>query len=515
MSIIDRFRALLGQKSDPVEANNQAVLRELEAIRAAYDAAKVDREWISVGESGNAEAVNSPDRERLMLRVRGLERNSDLVNAIVGAYCRNVIGTGLKPQAKIAKADGTFNDKLNRKVEEVWEKWANTTACDISQTQTFSEIQEMAIARKLVDGEILVNKAMVSDRRIPLALQLLEADDIDSGAYGKKGETVKNGVVIDKYWKPLAYYIKVDDGTDTLQSSVKIPADRVIHLFKKTRPKQLRGVSEFAPIAKRIREIGEYEDAEVIGAKIRALISMIIVTPEPGQFRQSPNSASAMPNVTDVNGKSVKYLERGALQFLTPGSDIKTVGGQGAASNVRDFVQLESRQAAAGMGLSYESVTRDMSQSTYSSARQGNLDDRRTYQAVQQYLIRHLCMPIWAEWLDAAVLAGEVSIPNYWQNRDTYVNAVEWVAPGWPWIDPSKDVSSSMMEIRSGMTTLAQVCAEQGKDWQDVLAQLKREQEYAAELGITLDFSSAGAGGGGDGGDTEGTENKQGQAASA
>jgi capsid protein len=38
------------------------------------------------------------------------------------------------------------------------------------------------------------------------------------------------------------------------------------------------------------------------------------------------------------------------------------------------------------------------------------------------------------------------------------------------------------------MTTLATVCAKQGNDWQEVLEQRQKEQEFAKSLGINLQF---------------------------
>ena len=40
------------------------------------------------------------------------------------------------------------------------------------------------------------------------------------------------------------------------------------------------------------------------------------------------------------------------------------------------------------------------------------------------------------------------------------------------------------MAIDAGLSTLADECAAQGRDWEDVMAQRKREQDRAKELGI-------------------------------
>lgn len=506
MRFTERVKALFG-RTDPIEAHNREVLAEISQLRQAYDAAKVDNEWQRVGENGTAETINAPDRERLMLRARSLERNSDVANALLGAYVRNVVGNRLDPQFKNYLADGTTpNDKLNQQLADAWWNWSETAECDVTKTQTFSEMLDMVVIRKLVDGEILAKKALVRDRKIPLALQIIEADDIDSSVFGKKDQNIVSGVEVDKTWKPIAYYIKTDDN-----KSVTVPASEMIHLFKKTRPRQVRGVSEFAPVARKIRDLTEYQEAELISAKIRSLIAMIITTNDPAAIAGSFRSTATKPGesiVTDSTGKPIKQIGRGAIHVLPPGSKMETIGGKGETSNVKEFTQTCIRQIGAALGLSYEAVSRDMSASTYSSARQNSLEDRQTWKTLQGYIIRHFCQPVMEAWMDAVVLSGVVNIPDYEANREKYLNAIDWVAQGWSWIDPKTDVTTSLMEMRSGMDTLEKICAEKGLDWKEVLKQRKREEDYAKSLGLELDLTNGGVqNAAADGNDPQGAKN--------
>jgi capsid protein len=128
---------------------------------------------------------------------------------------------------------------------------------------------------------------------------------------------------------------------------------------------------------------------------------------------------------------------------------------------------------------------------------------------MQQYLIDHFCREVYTEWLISAYLSGELgSIPDFWANKERYM-AHEWISPGWQWIDPVKEVNAAVTSLGSGLTTLSQECASKGLDWQELLQQRAREQEYAQTLGLTLNINPQ------QGGDAIGQESANGAAADA
>ena len=126
-----------------------------------------------------------------------------------------------------------------------------------------------------------------------------------------------------------------------------------------------------------------------------------------------------------------------------------------------------------------------MSQSNYSSARQNLIEDRETYKEWQHYLSEHLCRKVYHWWLDSCVMAGSLSIPDYFSNREKYENC-EWIAKGMSWIDPVKEVNASRIAMETHQTTLQEVAAEQGKDWRAILEQRAKEKKMMQDLGLEV-----------------------------
>lgn len=454
------------------------------ALRGFYDAGSSDRlnsGWNAV--NATAEQVDKTQRDNIRARARDLERNSDIAESIIGPMERNVIGTGIRVQAKATKRDKTEDDELNDQIEDLWKEWCRARNCDITGQQSFYEIQKMAIRRIIVDGGIIFIKVYNSSGPVPFSLQAKEVDELDTSINtisGTNKNRVVGGIEFDEYNKPIAYHFKnyTVDRYYTGKSD-RVEAQRVIYLWDKKRPSQIREVSPLARTLPRIRDINEFMEAVSVKERILACLSVFI------KKNPSGNIGRGSAQVDSKSGYPVRTISPGMIQELQPGEDVQTVIPSGQSSNAREFVSTEQRLAGSGQGLSYEAVSRDMSQVNYSSARQGLLEDQRTYLMWQQFLIEHFCYEVYTEFVISAVLAGKLDLKDFWQNKSRYLKH-EWIAPGWSWIDPIKEVKANQTAIDTGQDTLARICAERGLDWREVLKQRAREIQYYKELGIEI-----------------------------
>ena len=148
-----------------------------------YDAGNYDRlnaGWIAYNQS--AEQTDRYSRDTIRARARDLERNSDMANSIIGAYCRNVVGHGWTLRAR------TNNEALNRQIHETWKEWCKHKNCDVTETQSFNQMLRMAERRKKVDGGILFKKCYTNGGILPFKLQMLEVDELDTGRVSPKNE---------------------------------------------------------------------------------------------------------------------------------------------------------------------------------------------------------------------------------------------------------------------------------------------------------------------------------------
>lgn len=448
-----------------------------ESLRA-YEAGEVNRfndGWLPV--NTDTENTDKTQRDLIKARARYLEDNSDIAEAAIGGIIRNVVGTGIKPQAR------TGNDELNKQIESLWQEWTRAENCDITGQQTFEELQALLLRRKIVDGEILIKKTVSKKGKFPLKLQVIKSDLLSQYMLTapKTGNVIRSGVELDAHLKPLAYWIdkKSPDGFIQYDPD-RIAAGEIIHLWTRKHPDQIRGISDLAPIIKRLKDTQDYLDAETVAARIAACFSVLITT-ETG----TAAAVGRIGNTKDPEGKKLQSLRPGMIKYLAPGEKVETVSPSRGMANTKDYISIQERLAGAGLGLSYELMSRDFNKASFSSARQGMLEDRKTFEPMQDYLAAHLCAPVYREWLDLCVMAGLINIPDYAQNREKYQRC-DWVTPGWAWIDPSKEVAADINALQNAGKTLSQWCAERGYDWREQLEQMALEKETAESMGLKL-----------------------------
>lgn len=448
-----------------------------ESLRG-YEAGEVSRfndGWVPI----NADTENSEKSQRDLIKARAryLEDNSDIAGAAIGGIVRNVIGTGIKPQAR------TGNEGLNKQIEALWEEWCRAENCDITGQQTFEELQGLLLRRKVVDGEIFVKKTVTRGSKFPLRLQIIKSDLLSQYLITapKTGNIIRSGVELDSFLKPVAYWVdkKTPDGFIQYDPD-RIPAEEIIHLWTRKQPDQIRGISDLAPIIKRLKDTQDYLDAETVAARIAACFSVFITTQD-----GTAGKIGRIGNMRDAEGKKLQSLRPGMIKYLAPGEKVETANPSRGMANARDYVAIQERLAGAGLGMSYELMSRDFDKASFSSARQGMLEDRKTFEPMQRYMAEHLCAPIYREWMDLCVMAGLLDIQDYYSNREKY-QLCEWVTPGWAWIDPSKEVNADIVALQNGGKTLAQWCAERGYDWREQLEQMALEKETAEAMGLKL-----------------------------
>ena len=230
-----------------------------------------------------------------------------------------------------------------------------------------------------------------------------------------------------------------------------------------------------------LRNSAGYVEAEITRARIQASQPWTIETPE---------DAASLGEVQS-DGSVEMDVEPGVAKRLNPGEKMNVPAVNSPNNQVEAFLRYLLRDIASGAGPSYESLSKDYSQSNYSSSRLALLDDRDLWRVFQSWFIRSLREPVHREWLQQAVLAGNFStfsIDQWAVNRERF-EAVRFRPRGWGWVDPTKEVGAFKEAIAAGLDTHQDVLAASGKDMEEVFSQLQEAKEMAESFGLSLDMS--------------------------
>lgn len=466
---------------------------------AGANMGRTTADWVALSTSSDAELYTG--LRSLRNRTRQLCRDNEYARQALRLIVNNVVGIGIGFQSQVMMVRGKkLNEPVNSKIEATFKRWGKAKFCHTAGKLSWAAMQRMAISGVAESGEVLLRKIYkrVPGSNIPFQLEVIEADQLVdnwSGRASDTGNEIRMGVEVDEWQKPVAYWLYPRHPGDNMVSGVppsndyqRVPAEEIIHLAIFERPFQTRGIPWFHAAMTKLRHMGGYEEAEIVRARASASIMGFIQSPEadgvPG-IGEDPMGSDAV-----VDGEKVFDMSPGIIKELSPGETFEGFNPSTANAAMEPFMRFMLRSVAAGVGVSYESLSRDYSQSNYSSSRLALLDDRDNWKVLQQWLMETLNQQVFDAWLECAVLSGALPLPSFETSPEIY-EAVRWMPRGWDWIDPLKEVTAARMAVRSGFQSIQGVISAKGDDFEDVFAQRAREIDMAADLGLVQDTDPA------------------------
>ena len=448
---------------------------------------RLTSDWVTSSTSADAEIDGS--LIRLRNRSRQLVRDNCYARQAIRAIGANVVGRGIRMQGRVMMQRGQRLDpRINSLMERAWQRWSRKDHCHAAGKLSMPEIMRLAVRSVAESGEVFIRivPEAFGESSIPLGLEIIEADYCDEGkSHGPAGDGTewRMGVRVNRWGRPLSYAFRDRHPGDIVNGigykTYEVPASQIIHLFITERPGQTRGVPWTASAVKRLHHLAGYEEAEVVRARANSSLM---------GFIQSPEGELHGDEVYD--DERVSNFEPGVFKYLAPGETVNVPQLDAPDGQFEPFLRAMLRAVAAAIGCSYETVSRDFSQSNYSSSRLSLLEDREEWRTLQDWLIEHLLQPVFERWLAAAVGAGALPLPGYELAPERF-EAVRWFPRGWAWVDPAKEVKAYTEAVRSGFKTQAQVVAESGGDLEDLLVARANEVDRAEQLGLQFDSNPA------------------------
>ena len=433
-----------------------------------YEAASRGRRTSGWARSrADVNAVLARAAPELRMHARDLVRNNGWAKKAQRVIANNTTGGwGLTPRALGPESV---------RAKAIWTEWADAPTCDAEGLRPFSAIQHQVMRAFATDGEVLIRRRRrlpEDNLPVPLQIQILEVDCLDStrdAETSKAGGPIIQGVEFDKIGRRAAYWIFPEHpGSSRAKTeSKRVPAGDVIHVLDPERPGQVRGVSLFGAGIVPLKDLDEYEDAELMKQKIAACFAAFVSDPE--------GDASALGS-TDARDPLVETLEPGMVHHLPPGKEI-TFGTPPQVTNDA-FTTRNLRKIAAALGVTYEDLTGDYSQVNFSSARMSRIAHWGNVRNWQwNMLVPQLCQGVWRWVMEAAVLAGSL--------RE--VPPSEWTAPPMPMIEPDKEGLAYSRLVRNGVMTFSDMVREQGGDPETHFAEYAEDLKKLDAAGIVLD----------------------------
>lgn len=464
MNFLDKAIAWVNPSAGVKRAAQRLALETVRHYEAASRTRRTEN-WKATGADVNAELLAS--LTTLRNRSREQVRNNVYARRTVQALTNNIVGTGIRPTPlEVSRA-------AEKRIMSLWKTWAGKKRCDFDGNLSFYGIQKLVMRTVVTSGECLVVKRRSNDKTLPIKLQVLEPDFIDthkSFVNKDDGSFVIHGVQFNKDGQKTGYWLyKQHPGSARLSLSITsdfVKAEDVIHVFAIERPGQVRGIPWLSTSMIRMKDFDDYEDAELVRQKIAACFTVFVQDSNPDAITNNTEEADIASRV-----------EPGIIEILPPGKQVSFA--QPPTTNGYEAYSRKILQGiAAGTGITYEAMTGDLSNVNFSSGRMGWIEFQRNIQDWQEdMLIPQLCETVWEWFLEAGQMVGKTK---------TDIEAT-WTPPRREMIDPVKETNAIKLQVRNGFISYPEALRQMGYDPEDTLDEIAAFNKMLDEKGIILD----------------------------
>jgi len=427
--------------------------------------------------------------ETLRARARVEAQNNDHVRHFLRLVRTNVVGPhGVRLQGRVRRRiNGEQDARANSAIEEAWTKWGKRGSADVTGTRSWKGIQREAIETVARDGEALWRR-VTWDNGFGFTLQMMDPARLDV-SYNKDlkdGRVIVMGVELDPWRRPVGYHFLEDDrdvnrGAYVVSTSerFRVPADEMYHMYMPEFAYQTRGAPWLATAMLRLHMLRGYEDAEVTASRIGAA--------KMGFYEREVGAGKYVGDAADAAGNPIQDARPGEFEILPEGWNFSGWNPDHPNAAYSDFVRACLRSIASGLGVNYNTLANDLEGVNYTSLRHGMLTERDVWMLVQDWFVESFCERIYNDWLfyalasNAITDAGGKPLPR---GRIDDFRRVVWQPRRWAWVDPLKESQARGMDYGLRTRSVSDMIREDGRDPEEVFAEIASEKETMEALGI-------------------------------
>lgn len=380
-------------------------------------------------------------------------RSLSVNNPIISGYLKTIKSEILGDRG-ITLDLSTPNKELNKRIEGSFALWRGSSQ---NGELDFYDIESLALIYLLRDGECFLH---LSESQEGLRVEIIDNHNIASD-FSDESQGIAFGIKKDAKNNPISYFVY--DGEGRL---FEVNAKAILHLHKKLDIRQHRGLSDFASIITPAHQKDKFRSAELRKARLQSEITGFII-------KNNSDLADELLNGEEEHKKSIQTsVEVGKMTYID--EDVKPIFTESHnAANMESFITQTDREIAKGLGISYATLTGNLTDVNYSSIRHGGSEQRRQFRRLQNFLVRKMHNKIYERWLLNELKLCKLSTKEY-QDALLYYS---FKPQGWEYIDPYKETNANALAIHTGQKTLSEILRSTGKELDTHIEELKKEKE--------------------------------------
>mgnify|MGYP005850311445 CR=1 FL=1 len=463
--------------------------------------------------------LQSPDDESMdgwetsVGRLRELIRENGITSGLVQTQLDSVIGPDLmlvpKPDYR---ALGLSADWAQQFAEQVRSKWLDfaydpENRIHASKVLDFPGLIRQGYRSRMMTGEITATAEWIQREGWPYrtAIQPFDPERMSTPTFKTEDPGLRHGVVKDRFGAPVGAYIRNTHPHDSVNLRGQFqwrfvrgrtPFGRLqlIHLFDQERPGQSRGRTGLLSGIKQIKMLERWQStamqAAIINSMYAAVIESSVDNPEVMGALGGQDSAltSYLTDALEYHQGTNKIKFDGAkIAHLFPGEKLDLQSAKQPVAAFEQFERAALRHIAAATNTSYEQLSKDYTNTTFSSARASMLEAWKFVISERHHVANRYASIIYTLWLEDAISSGEIEVPGGLAavlapgGKRAFTQA-KWIGPGREEIDPVKRAKATGVDISLGLTSHEEEAAERGRHLDEIIdEQVALYRKYQAK----------------------------------
>lgn len=470
------------------------------------------RAWNPPGESVDAALL--PNFTRGNARADDLVRNNGYAANAIQLHQDHIVGSFFRlshrPSWRYLGIGEEEARAFSREVEAAWKEFAEDDCCciDVERKRTFTMMIREGVAMHAFNGELFVQATWDTSpsRLFRTQFRMVSPKRISNPNNTGDSRNCRAGVQINDSGAALGYYVSEDGYPGWMPQKWtwiprELPGGRAsfIHVFEPVEDGQTRGANVFYSVMEQMKMLDTLQNTQLQSAIVKAMYAATIEseldTQSAMDFILGANSQEQRERLTGWIGEIAAYYAAAPVRLggakvphLMPGDSLNLQTAQDTDNGYSVFEQSLLRYIAAGLGVSYEQLSRNYAQMSYSTARASANESWAYFMGRRKFVASRQASQMFLCWLEEAIVRRVVTLPSkarfsFQEARSAWGNC-DWIGSGRMAIDGLKEVQEAVMLIEAGLSTYEKECAKRGDDYQEIFAQQVRETMERRAAGL-------------------------------
>ncbi|EFH4529513.1 phage portal protein, partial [Escherichia coli] len=393
-------------------------------------------EWLPPAQS--ADAALLPALRLGNARADDLVRNNGIAANAVALHKDHIVGhmflISYRPNWRWLGMRETAAKSFVDEVEAAWSEYAEGMfgEIDVEGKRTFTEFIREGVGVHAFNGEIFVQPVWDTEttQLFRTRFKAVSPKRVDTPGHGMGNRFLRAGVEVDRYGRAVAYHICEDDfpfsGSGRWERIPReLPTGRpaMLHIFEPVEDGQTRGANQFYSVMERLKMLDSLQATQLQSAIVKAMYAATIEseldTQSAMDFILGANSQEQRERLTGWIGEIAAYYAAAPVRLggakvphLMPGDSLNLQTAQDTDNGYSVFEQSLLRYIAAGLGVSYEQLSRNYAQMSYSTARASANESWAHFMGRRKFVASRQASQMFLCWLEEAIVRRVVTLPS-------------------------------------------------------------------------------------------------------